>query len=56
MKNDDSFLIQREFASRIEETLTLEEEENGFVLNIIGIDRERFTTLGVYKKVDRYTD
>lgn len=55
MKNNDSFLIPREFVSRTEETLSLEVEENGFVSNVIGIDRVFFTTLGVYRRVGRYT-
>lgn len=55
MKNNDSYLIPREFVSRTEETLSLEVEENGFVSNVIGIDRVLFTTLGVYRKVGRYT-
>lgn len=50
MKNNESYLIPREFVSRIEETLTLEVEENGFVLNGIGIDCVRFTTLECIKK------
>lgn len=55
MKNNDSHLIPREFVSRTEETLSLEVEENGFVSNVIGIDRVFFTTLEVYRKACRHT-